>query len=38
MSGESSLSWQQINILGSRGRAELTGELLPWRTVEVNLI
>lgn len=38
MSVEIFLSWQQINILGSRGRAELTGELLPWSTVEDNLV
>ena len=38
MSAEIFQSWQQINIQGSGGRAELTGELLPWSGVEVNAV
>lgn len=38
MSVEIFQSEQQINIQGSGGRAELTGELLPWSSVEDNVV
>lgn len=38
MSVEIFQSWQQINIQEGRGRAELTGELLPWSSGEDNVV